>query len=128
MSSNADAQKFVGSKTRVVDLKGATVFPGFADAHQHLSGVGFLDSTAIRKLFGLASRLAERRQRLVLVTPEDSTVRRTLQLVEFSRAAPMHATLDDALGALGIAYDARMTGRPVHRKPPRQRGFSVVSR
>ena len=41
VGSNADAQKFVGSKTRVVDLKGNTVLPGFADAHQHLSGVGF---------------------------------------------------------------------------------------
>ena len=38
--SNEIAQKFVGAKTRVVDLKGATVLPGFADAHQHLSGVG----------------------------------------------------------------------------------------
>ncbi|MDQ3678139.1 MAG: STAS domain-containing protein [Actinomycetota bacterium] len=66
-----------------------------------LTGVGFLDSTAIRKLFGLASRLTERRQRLVIVTPEGSTVRRTLQLVEFSRAAPMHATLEDALSSLG---------------------------
>jgi predicted amidohydrolase YtcJ len=41
VGSNADAQKFVGPKTRVVDLKGSTVLPGFADAHQHLSGVGF---------------------------------------------------------------------------------------
>src|SRR5688572_1967812 len=41
VGSNADAQKFVGAKTRVVDLKGGTVLPGFADAHQHLSGVGF---------------------------------------------------------------------------------------
>jgi anti-anti-sigma factor len=68
-----------------------------------LSEVGFLDSTAIRKLFGMASRLAERRQRLVIVTPDGSTVARTLQLVEFSRAAPMHPTLDDALVALGVA-------------------------
>jgi len=65
-----------------------------------LTGVGFLDSTAIRKLFGLASRLAERRQRLQIVTPDGSTVRRTLQLVDFSRAAPMHVTLEDALAAL----------------------------
>ncbi|MGH2840009.1 MAG: STAS domain-containing protein [Solirubrobacteraceae bacterium] len=68
-----------------------------------LTGVGFLDSTAIRKLFGLAARLGERRQRLVVVTPEGSTVRRTLQLVEFSRAAPMHATLDEALSTLAGA-------------------------
>jgi predicted amidohydrolase YtcJ len=45
VGSNTEAQKFVGSKTRVVDLKGATVLPGFADAHQHLSGVGFREMT-----------------------------------------------------------------------------------
>jgi anti-anti-sigma factor len=66
-----------------------------------LSAVGFLDSTAIRKLFGLAARLGERRQRLVVATPAGSTVARTLQLVEFSRAAPVHPTVDDALSALG---------------------------
>src|SRR5688572_25964968 len=41
VGSNADAEKLVGPKTRVVDLRGNTVLPGFADAHQHLSGVGF---------------------------------------------------------------------------------------
>ena len=45
VGSNSDAQKFVGTKTRVVDLKGSTVLPGFADAHQHLSGVGFREMT-----------------------------------------------------------------------------------
>ena len=45
VGSNADAQKFVGANTRVVDLKGATVLPGFADAHQHLSGVGLREMT-----------------------------------------------------------------------------------
>ncbi len=45
VGSNAGAQKFVGSKTRVVDLKGNTVLPGLADAHQHLSGVGFREMT-----------------------------------------------------------------------------------
>jgi anti-anti-sigma factor len=68
-----------------------------------LTGVGFLDSTAIRKLFGLATRLTERRQRMLIVASGGSTVQRTLQLVEFSRAAPMHTTLEDALRSLGIA-------------------------
>ncbi|HKR12019.1 MAG TPA: amidohydrolase [Pyrinomonadaceae bacterium] len=45
VGSNAEAQKFVGAKTRVVDLKGGTVLPGFADAHQHLSGVGQREMT-----------------------------------------------------------------------------------
>src|SRR5262245_40210055 len=45
VGSNADAQKFVGAQTRVVDLKGSTVLPGFADAHQHLTGVGMREMT-----------------------------------------------------------------------------------
>lgn len=75
-----------------------------SDAHGavvDLTAVGFLDSTAIRKLFALTSRLRERRQRVIIVTPDGSTVLRTLQLVEFSRAAPLHDTLDTALADLG---------------------------
>ena len=66
-----------------------------------LTGVGFLDSTAIRKLFALTGRLRERRQRVLVVTPVGSTVLRTLQLVEFSRAAPLHDSLEEALADLG---------------------------
>ncbi len=40
VGSDGDVAKFVGSATTVVDLKGATVVPGLADAHYHLSGVG----------------------------------------------------------------------------------------
>lgn len=43
--SNADGQKYVGPGTRVVDLKGSTVLPGFTDSHQHLSGVGLREMT-----------------------------------------------------------------------------------
>ena len=45
VGSNADAQKYVGQSTRVVDLKGSTVLPGFTDSHQHLSGVGLREMT-----------------------------------------------------------------------------------
>ena len=45
VGTNAEAQKFVGSKTRVVDLKGKTVLPGFTDSHQHLAGVGAREMT-----------------------------------------------------------------------------------
>jgi predicted amidohydrolase YtcJ len=45
VGSNAAAQRYVGGSTRVVDLHGNTVLPGFADAHQHLSGVGFREMT-----------------------------------------------------------------------------------
>jgi anti-anti-sigma factor len=79
-----------------------------SDAHGvviDLSAVGFLDSTAIHKLFALASRLSERRQRVHVVSPGGSTVQCTLQLVEFARAAPMHETLDDALTELVVDED-----------------------
>ena len=45
VGTNAGAQKLVGQNTRVVDLKGRTVLPGFTDSHQHLSGVGLREMT-----------------------------------------------------------------------------------
>src|SRR3977135_3386626 len=45
VGSNAEAQKYVGAKTRVIDLHGNTVVPGLTDAHHHLSGVGFREMT-----------------------------------------------------------------------------------
>src|SRR4030095_946264 len=39
VGSNAEAQKYAGKDTRLVDLQGKTVLPGFTDSHQHLSGV-----------------------------------------------------------------------------------------
>lgn len=45
VGTNADARKLVGQNTRVVDLKGKTVLPGFTDSHQHLSGVGLREMT-----------------------------------------------------------------------------------
>jgi anti-anti-sigma factor len=60
----------------------------------------FLDSSGISMLFNLARRLSERRQRLHVVAPNSSAVGRVLDIVEFGRAAPVHATLDEALGAI----------------------------
>jgi len=45
VGTNEAAQKFIDAKTRVVDLKGGTVLPGFTDSHQHLSGVGQREMT-----------------------------------------------------------------------------------
>jgi predicted amidohydrolase YtcJ len=45
VGSNEAAKKFVGARTRVADLKGSTVLPGFTDSHQHLSGVGQREMT-----------------------------------------------------------------------------------
>jgi len=40
LGSNQDIQAFVGPATRVIDLRGALVTPGFIDAHIHFTGVG----------------------------------------------------------------------------------------
>jgi predicted amidohydrolase YtcJ len=42
---NGDAAKLVGPATKVVDLAGATVFPGFTDAHMHLPALGEREMT-----------------------------------------------------------------------------------
>ena len=91
----------VFNAARIVELVEAAVPTEAHGAVLDLSGVGFLDSTAIRKLFALTSRLGERRQRVHVVTPGGSTVLRTLELVEFARAAPMHGSLEEALAQLG---------------------------
>src|SRR5579871_16305 len=36
VGARAGAQALVGPKTRVIDLKGAALFPGFTDSHAHL--------------------------------------------------------------------------------------------
>ena len=61
------------------------------------SELEFLDSSGISMLFSLARKLAERRQRLHLVAPRGEAVARVLDIVEFDRAAPVHASVDDAL-------------------------------
>jgi predicted amidohydrolase YtcJ len=45
VGSSADARRFAGPQTKVVDLKGATVVPGLTDAHAHLAGIGFREMT-----------------------------------------------------------------------------------
>jgi predicted amidohydrolase YtcJ len=45
VGSNADAKKYEGTRTRVVDLQGRTVVPGMTDSHNHLIGVGLREMT-----------------------------------------------------------------------------------
>jgi predicted amidohydrolase YtcJ len=41
VGTGAAVKAYQGPKTKVVDLRGATVLPGMTDAHHHLEGVGF---------------------------------------------------------------------------------------
>ncbi|MBX2945694.1 MAG: amidohydrolase [Cyclobacteriaceae bacterium] len=39
--SEQDVQKYIGKNTRVVNLEGKTMFPGFIEGHGHFMGVGY---------------------------------------------------------------------------------------
>ncbi len=39
LGSNSDIEKYQGEGTRLINLQGKTMLPGFVDAHSHLSGV-----------------------------------------------------------------------------------------
>ncbi len=45
VGNNSGASRLTGPATRVIDLKGAFLYPGFTDAHMHLSGVGAREMT-----------------------------------------------------------------------------------
>ena len=60
----------------------------------------FIDSSGIAMLFNLARRLASRRQELRVVAVDGKPVARVLEIVEFERAAPVHQTVEEALGSV----------------------------
>ena len=41
LGTSAELQSYVGPRSRVMDLRGRTVVPGFDDAHAHFLGIGF---------------------------------------------------------------------------------------
>ena len=63
-----------------------------------ITGCRYLDSAAIEVIFDLSRRLVRRRQELRLVVPDSSPLGRVLVLTEVNSVAPVHATLESALG------------------------------
>lgn len=64
--SNTEIEKLKDKRTRVVDLAGHFVMPGFNDAHLHLAGGGFeklnVDLVGTKSLDDMKSRIAARAQ------------------------------------------------------------------
>ena len=65
-----------------------------------LSGAGYLDSSGIAVLVGVARELTVRRQRLAVVSPEGSATRRVLEIVQVGEVADLHTTIEAATEAL----------------------------
>lgn len=70
VGSNRDAKAYEGKGTRVVDLKGNTVVPGFTDSHYHLSGVGAREMNLnLEGITTLEAFLAKVKERVDRATP-----------------------------------------------------------
>jgi anti-anti-sigma factor len=65
-----------------------------------MTELDFIDSSGISMLFSLARRVGSRRQELRVVAPAGKPVARVLEIVEFARAAPVHADVDSAVAEI----------------------------
>jgi anti-anti-sigma factor len=63
-----------------------------------LSATRHLDSSGVRLIFELAERLENRRQKLEIVVPDESNIRRVLLLTEVDSVVPMFTSVDAVPG------------------------------
>lgn len=61
--SAADVESYLGEKTEVLDLKGATMTPGFIESHGHIMGLGYgelnLDLTTVKNYDELVAKVKD---------------------------------------------------------------------
>ena len=69
-----------------------------------LTDVSYIDSTAVSLLHGLAMRLRQRAQRLVVVSPATSPPRRVLELTALHVIATLTQQLDEAIAMVRDDY------------------------
>jgi anti-sigma B factor antagonist len=62
-----------------------------------MTGLEFMDSSGVSMLFSLVRQVGSHRQQLRVVAPSGKPVARVLEIVEFDRAAPVHAELEPAI-------------------------------
>lgn len=65
-----------------------------------LSKINYIDSTGIGELVGYLSRFAERKRKLILVSPSDR-ICKLLKVAQIDRLFPTYADLEAALAAEG---------------------------
>jgi anti-anti-sigma factor len=87
---------------RTGDAIGEAVTPTSRALVVDCSELSSIDSSGVAMLFSLARRLGSRRQELHVIAPRGAAVARVLEMVEFDRAAPVHAELEDALDQIGV--------------------------
>lgn len=66
-----------------------------------LSGVTYLDSSAIRLLFELEGQLRSRLQQLRVAVPQEAYIRTILEIARLEEKVPVHRAVGDAVAAFG---------------------------
>ena len=139
VGSNNDAKKYIGSRTRVVDLKGQTVVPGLTDAHCHLSGIGEREMTFnLEGVTSLDEFLARVKERVARAKPSEWVTGRgwietfwkppafpTRQ--DLDRVAPDNPVfLTRADGHASVANTAAMKIAGITRSTPNPEGGEIM--
>ena len=70
-----------------------------------LNGVEYLNSAAIKMLFGLAEQLQTRGQQLRVVMDDAAPMRKVLRIIHFERLVPLHRTVKEAEAQIAAARD-----------------------
>lgn len=68
-----------------------------------LTGLTFLDSAAVHLLFRTVRRLHGEERKLAFVVPAGSPAHRIVEILDLGSAAPVRASIDEAVEALGEA-------------------------
>jgi predicted amidohydrolase YtcJ len=74
VGSRAGAQAWVGRGTRTVDLRGASLYPGFTDAHAHLRGIGERELTLNLEGTPSLAALVEAVRARIAATPRGTVI------------------------------------------------------
>jgi len=110
--SESRVRVHVTRPTDDIDLdNAATLYRDLLDGMSHdavglvvdLSELRHIDTAGIRMLHRLAERLAQRRQQLRVVVPDDSSFRRVLALSCFDAHLPLTSTVGSAVSEIGCA-------------------------
>jgi anti-sigma B factor antagonist len=93
LGGEVDLSNAPAIKEQILDAVPNTVSALLLD----LSETVYLDSSGIRLIFELATRLATRGQRLELVIPDNSLIKRVLILTEVDKVVPLSHSVDAVL-------------------------------
>jgi predicted amidohydrolase YtcJ len=139
VGSTRDATTFKGPQTQLLDLHGATAYPGFIDAHAHLLGLGLalesVDLVGSPSYEEVVSRVSARAKTVTAgqwITGNGWdqnrwTVKEFPTHDALSRAVPDHPVLLDRVdGHAMLANAAAMRAAGITAKTPDPRGGRII--